>query len=115
MSKLLTIVPTYPTTAISTTPAASFTSDLTWKRLNSVSIYLKGSATSTDEPRKSLAEWYSANDANIAANGMRTTLSVSSWAIVVDITWKSAFNNVRNINTSSDNLTPPSTLVDANY
>jgi hypothetical protein len=33
--------------------------------------------------------------------------AVSSWAIIVDITWQDAFRDVRQINISNDNLTPP--------
>jgi hypothetical protein len=42
-------------------------------------------------------------------------LSVSSWAIVVDISWKAAFADVRLINTSDDLKTPPNAKTDANY
>ena len=115
MAKQLTDVPTYPTTDMTGVATASFKSDNTWKRIESVSIYLKGNSVETEEPRKSLTEWYKTNDANIATNGLRTILSVSSWAIVVDITWKSAFNNVRNINSIDDAKTPQNPLTDANY
>ena len=42
-------------------------------------------------------------------------LSVSSWAIIVDVTWKKAFASVRLINTTDDTKTPPNLLTDANY
>ena len=108
-------VPTYPTTAMTATPIATFTSEVTWKRFESAKIYLTGNPTETEEPRKSLTEWFKTNNDAIAKNGLRPLMTVSSWAIVVDITWKSAFNNVRQINTLDDNLTPQSPLTTSNY
>lgn len=42
-------------------------------------------------------------------------LSVSSWVIVVDITWKAAFANVRLVNTDDDSKTPPNLKTDLNW
>ena len=64
-----------------------------FKILNSVSIYLSGDPAGT---KNQVADWRYANSDAITAAGLATLTNVSSWAIVVDITWKKAFANVRN-------------------
>jgi len=111
----MTDVPTYPTTAMTATPVATHTGDVLWKRVDTVKVYLSGNLSATDEPRKALTDWLTTNNEAIAKNGLRPLLTVSSWAVVVDITWKSAFNAVRQINNVSDSLTPQSPATAGNY
>jgi hypothetical protein len=37
-------------------------------------------------------------------------MRVSSWAVVVDINWKSAFNDVRLVNSGNDSVVPANTV-----
>jgi hypothetical protein len=59
--------------------------------------------------------WKSANSLAIQQNGITPLYFISSWAIVVDLQWKAAFKNVRNINAANDALLPQTPLTDANY
>lgn len=54
------------------------------------------------------------NNSAIRNNGLVSNLNVSSWAIVVDITWKKAFANVRTYD-SSDDSKIPAAITDLNY
>lgn len=56
-----------------------------------------------------------ANKISMAKNNLVPMLSVSSWAIVVDVVWKKAFADVRLINTVDDTKTPPNLKTDANW
>ena len=59
--------------------------------------------------------WMSDNRSAIQQNGIIPYTFISSWAIVVDLQWKAAFNNVRNVNAANDTLLPATPLTDANY
>jgi hypothetical protein len=113
----LSDVPTYGTSAISSPALISVDATTTsaWKILETVNVRLLGVAKDTDEPRKALTDWYTKNKATIATLGLEAALTVSSWAVVVDITWKAAFNNVRLINTIDDTKTPPTNLANSNF
>lgn len=112
---LLTDAPQY--TQAVTGPFLTFDSTATaaWKLVDTVEIFLLGVPTDSAEPRKSLTDWYTANRSSISQFGLNATLAVSSWAIVVDVKWKAAFAPVRLINTTNDNLTPPSGLANENH
>ena len=42
-----------------------------------------------------MADWFALNQKKVALAGLTKSLMVSSWAIVVDVTWKSQFATVR--------------------
>lgn len=112
---MLSDAPQYTQAVTGAFLALDATASATWKLVDTVDIFLLGVATDSAEPRKSLSDWYTANKALISQFGLNATLSVSSWAIVVDVKWKAAFNPVRLINTTDDNLTPPTNLNNGNY
>jgi hypothetical protein len=86
----------------------TWTSASTFQLFNSCTIYLQGESSASKDPYKAMTAWYKANASAIAFNGLIAPLTLSSWAIVVDITWKLSFNNVRTTNPTNDALTPPS-------
>lgn len=103
--KKISDAPAYPSDSLSATAITTVTADSTWKLLGSASVYLAGYAEGAG-PRAALDEWYKKEQASMANNNMLATTSVSSWSIVVDLTWKADFREVRKINTSDDSLTP---------
>ena len=62
-----------------------------------------------------MKKWLTDNNAAIALDGLVAPLMISSWAIVVDVTWKNAFTNVRTTNPISDALTATGTINNGNY
>ena len=89
------------------TGGASVTIDATkFKILKSVNIYLVGDPVGT---KSTVAEFLSTNNALLDAANLRLETQVSSWAIVVDVTWKKAFAPVRKQDTTG---TTPAAAVD---
>jgi hypothetical protein len=57
-----------------------------------------------------VSEWLKTNETIIRSAGQASYTTVSSWAIVVDVTWKSAFTSpVRYRDDSTSDLTVPDT------
>lgn len=64
-----------------------------------------------------MKDWYVKNQMAIASDGLISSLSISSWAIVVDLTWKKAFTAVRTKDSTNDaNVAPTgAALTNGNY
>lgn len=60
--------------------------------LNSVKIQLVGDAASTTSK---ISEFLTTNQTLLTTAGLKLETQVSSWAVVVDVTWKKAFADVR--------------------
>lgn len=75
-------------------------------------IYLIGQKDVTKAPAKEITEWWTKNSAALVSKDLITTTYVSSWAIVVDMTWKKAFAPVRNKVAASDDVVPNPASVD---
>ncbi len=60
--------------------------------LNSVKIQLVGDAASTTSK---ISEFLTTNQTLLTTAGLKLETQVSSWAVVVDVTWKKAFAEVR--------------------
>jgi|LakMenE18May11ns_1017448.scaffolds.fasta_scaffold9719913_1 hypothetical protein len=75
-------------------------------------IYLVGQKDVTKSPAKEITEWWTKNSAALVSKDLITTTYVSSWAIVVDMTWKKAFSAVRDKVAASDNVVPNDAAVD---
>jgi len=71
----------------------TITSD--WSILKSVKIYLDGEATKKDGNKKLIADWLKTNKKTISAANEFDSTEVSSYAVVVDVSWKTAFAPVR--------------------
>ena len=81
--------------------------------MESVKVYLTGQDP-TSSVQTAVTEWFKQNDATIRQNGMVSQFQLSSWAIVVDITWKKAFNDVRTYD-STDDTKIPAVVNNVNY
>jgi hypothetical protein len=81
--------------------------------MESVKVYLTGQ-NPTSSVQTAVTEWFKQNDATIRQNGMVSQFQLSSWAIVVDITWKKAFNDVRTYD-STDDTKIPAVVNNVNY
>jgi|688.fasta_scaffold502401_1 hypothetical protein len=63
-----------------------------------------------------MTDWYSKNLSAIKGDGLLAPLSISSWAIVMDLQWKTAFTAVRTTDSTDDNKVPNgSSLANSNY
>jgi hypothetical protein len=60
--------------------------------LKSVKIQLVGDAASTTSK---ISEFLTTNQTLLTTAGLKLETQVSSWAVVVDVTWKKAFADVR--------------------
>jgi hypothetical protein len=75
-------------------------------------IYLLGAKDATTTPAKEVSEWITKNEAAIRTAGEASYTTVSSWAIVVDLTWKSAFTTPVRHRGTEDTLVPNPAAVD---
>lgn len=60
--------------------------------MESVKLYIRGDPTSTKSLTK---EYLTKNTGLLESANLRLISQVSSWAIVIDVTWKKAFSDVR--------------------
>jgi len=59
-------------------------------------------------PAKEVAEWLKTNDSIMRTAGLASYTTVSSWAIVVDLTWKKEFTTpIRNRQDSNGDINIP--------
>ena len=64
-------------------------------------IWVIGQPAADKSPAKDIADWWKTNSAAITTAGLVPTAQVSSWAIVMDLTWRAAFTTpVRNKGTN---------------
>ena len=61
----------------------------------SCNIFLIGQKDPAKAPAKEISDWWTKNLSALTTKELLTTSFVSSWAIVVDLKWKKAFNSVR--------------------
>ena len=83
--------------------------------LSGVTVTLVGQSDILKEPYKAMSDWQAANKYSIVGFDLTVPLKVSSWTIVVDLTFKDTFKEVRTIDTSDDTKVPPTVLTNANY
>ena len=108
----LTTAPKFPVTeTLTSVPTLTWTAPSSWKRFESATITLQGGVESV---KTAIKDWHTKNEAAIKANGVVPQFQISSWTIVVDITSKVPFNNVRNVDPAND-ANVPNVSSDANY
>lgn len=83
--------------------------------VDSVVITLTGQKPDGYPIQKVVSDWFTANSAVIQANMLVPQFQISSWAIVVDITWKGTFEPVRPVNPSDDTKVPATPYTTNNY
>ena len=62
-----------------------------------------------------MTDWYSKNQIAIKSNGLLAALSITSWAIVMDLQWKTVFTAVRTTESTDDAKVAPAVLANSNY
>ena len=120
---MITAAPVFSNPDLTATTTPWYTANLTqgtaivagtlFEFFETCKIYLVGQKDLTKSPAKELTEWYTKNNAALASKDLITTTYVSSWAIVVDITWKDNFvTPVRYKVAASDDVIPDPASVD---
>lgn len=120
---MVTAAPVFSNPDLTATSTPFFTATLTagtaipsgtlFELFDTCKVYLVGQKDPLKSPAKELATWWAANASALAAKELITTTYVSSWAIVVDITWKKNFiTPVRYKTTASDQVIPNPASVD---
>lgn len=120
---MVTAAPVFLNPDLTVTTKPFFTATLTagtaipagtlFEFFDTCNVYLVGQKDPLKSPAKELATWWTANASALASKGLITTTYVSSWAIVVDITWKDHFiTPVRYKSTTNDQVIPDPTAVD---
>lgn len=105
------------------TPDLAWSSPAGWAIFDSCNINVLGAKDNMSSPYTDMANWQKTNlsvqgSAVVSVLGALVGTSVdlyagvrvSSWAVVLDLSWKSAFNDVRVVNSSDDNVVPGSSV-----
>ena len=80
---------TATTTATSTYDASANTA---FKLVNKFSLFVVGQSDANEDPTKSMTNWASTTLSNRTTNGVNASSNVSSFAIIVDLTFKAKFD-----------------------
>ena len=86
--------PLFPTTE-TLTPNITMEIGTDWTLMKSCKIYLDGESTKKDGNKKLIADWLKTNRKTLITAAQLDATEVSSYAVVIDLTWDSAFAPVR--------------------
>ena len=84
-------VTTVPFISAKLTAGTAVVAGTLFEFFESCNIFLIGQKDPAKAPAKDISDWWTKNISTLASKELITTSFVSSWAIVVDIKWKTAF------------------------